>query len=144
MRVSTEPLHVGAELVVRKGNQILLGLRKNIYGAGTWGLPGGHPEHNERMVDAICREAKEEIGFALKPSDVRLACVTDGLIQKDGERHYIHITFEMHDPQTDPQLMEPDECDAWQYFDLASLPDNLFLPHVDIIENYKQQRLYDY
>jgi 8-oxo-dGTP diphosphatase len=70
MRVSTEPLHVGTEIVVRKDNEILLGMRKNIYGAGTWALPGGHPEHNERVIDALCREAKEELGFDIEPTNL--------------------------------------------------------------------------
>jgi 8-oxo-dGTP diphosphatase len=142
MRVSTEPLHVGTEIVVRKDNEILLGMRKNIYGAGTWALPGGHPEHNERVIDALCREAKEELGFDIEPTDLKLVAVTDGLIQKDGERHYLHITFELRGPVQEPKLMEPEECEEWRYFPIDQLPENLFPPHVDIIENYVHERLY--
>ena len=62
-----EPTLIGCEIIVRKGQSLLLGLRKNCYGAGTWGLPGGHLEFNERLVDAVCREAKEELGAIVKP-----------------------------------------------------------------------------
>lgn len=144
MRVSTEPTYIGCELFVRKGDTILLGLRKNVYGAGTWALPGGHLEHNERLVDATCREAKEELGFDLKPTDLRLATLVDGLIDRDGGRHYIHASFELRDPQQEPQLMEPDECEEWRYFPLEQLPDNLFTPHLEIIENYRSGQLYLY
>lgn len=144
MRVTTEPTYIGCELFVRKGDNVLLGLRKNVYGAGTWALPGGHLEHNERLVDAACREAKEELGFDLNPQDLMLATLVDGLVREGAgnKYHYIHASFELREPKQEPQLMEPEACEEWRYFPLSNLPENLFTPHVDIIENYRRGTLY--
>ena len=46
-----------------KNGKLLLGKRKNIYGAGTWGLPGGHLEFKEAMKTAASRELMEETGL---------------------------------------------------------------------------------
>jgi 8-oxo-dGTP diphosphatase len=61
---STEPIYIGCELIIRKGDQLLLGLRsKRRFGANTWALPGGHMEHGERLIETACREAREELGM---------------------------------------------------------------------------------
>ena len=38
---------VGIQVIIRKGNTILLGQRKKSYGFDTWGLPGGHLKFGE-------------------------------------------------------------------------------------------------
>ncbi|PID32251.1 DNA mismatch repair protein MutT [Candidatus Saccharibacteria bacterium] len=135
------PTLVGCELFVRKDRAILLGKRKNCYGAGTWALPGGHLEFNERLVDAVCREAKEELGAIVKPQQLRMVSVVDDL-QPQNNLHYVHISFELRDPQWEPRIMEPERCAEWRYFALDDLPSNFFEPHVGIIDNYLAQRLY--
>ncbi|HYH74839.1 MAG TPA: NUDIX domain-containing protein [Candidatus Saccharimonadales bacterium] len=131
---------IGCELFIRKGDMLLLGLRKNCFGAGTWALPGGHLEYNERMVETACREAKEELGADIAPSELRLA----SLVDNSADKHYIHATFELKDPQWEPQLMEPECCEEWRYFPLDQLPENFFAPHQPIIANYLSGTLYQY
>lgn len=50
---------IGINAFVIRDNKILLGKRKGKVGNGTWELPGGHLEHNERMQEAIARELLE-------------------------------------------------------------------------------------
>ena len=140
-KVSKEPIYIGCELIVRKGDSILLGLRKNIYGAGTWGLPGGHLEFGERLADTVCREAHEELGAVITPTELRLVSVVDDARPAD-KAHHVHVSFELREPNWEPQLMEPDECEEWRYFPLEGLPENFFPPHKGVVENYLQQRLY--
>lgn len=140
---TSTPTLVGCELFVRKGDSILLGKRKNCYGAGTWALPGGHLEFNEKLADTICREAKEELGADIQPSDVKLVSVVDDL-QPENNLHYVHISFELKDPTWEPQVMEPERCEEWRYFPLSELPENFFTPHKGIIQNYLGSRLYGY
>lgn len=140
---TSTPTLVGCELFIRKGDSILLGLRKNCYGAGTWALPGGHLEFNERLVDAICREAEEELGSVIKPKELKLVSVVDDL-QPQNNLHYIHVSFELKEPTWEPRIMEPDHCEEWRYFPLDELPEKFFPPHKGIIENYLQKRLYLY
>ena len=140
---TTQPILVGCELFIVKGNKILLGKRKNCYGAGTWALPGGHLEFNERLVDAVCREALEELGAHIQPSDLQLVTVVDDL-QTKNNLHYIHVSFELKEPAWEPVIMEPERCAAWQYFALDELPENFFVPHRNIVKNYLKKRLYAY
>ncbi|HEX3568174.1 MAG TPA: NUDIX domain-containing protein [Candidatus Saccharimonadales bacterium] len=141
---STEPIYIGCELIVRKDDQILLGLRKNHFGAGTWGLPGGHLEFSERLVDTACREAKEEIGLDIQPSDLHLISVVDGVPTSSGQQHHVHVTFELREPAQEPRNTEPEFCEELRYFPLDALPENILPTHQPIIENYVANRLYKY
>lgn len=134
---------VGCEVLIIEKDQLLLGKRKNCFGAGTWALPGGHLEYDERMVEAACREMQEELGASILPSDLKLISIVDTLPYEGSDKHYIHISFELQSPSFKPQLMEPERCEEWRYFALDDLPlDNFFKPHRAIIENYLQKRLY--
>jgi 8-oxo-dGTP diphosphatase len=139
---STEPILIGCELLVRKDGRLLLGLRgKACFGAGTWALPGGHLEFGERLVEAGCREVKEELGAEVSPHDLQLVSIVDDYQEKT-KKHYVHVSFEILEPSWQPRIMEPDECDEWRYFDLDDLPANFFPPHTGIIKNYLQKTLY--
>ncbi len=48
-------------LLLRKGNQILLAMKKRGFGAGKFNGVGGKLEENETLEDAMLRETKEEI-----------------------------------------------------------------------------------
>lgn len=143
-KISTEPIYIGCEVLVRKGNALLLGLRgKNIYGGGTWGLPGGHLEYSERAIETACREIAEEVGGTAEPKDLRLASIVDTPPNQEiGAQHHVHITFELREPKWEPRVTEPDECDEWRYFPLDDLPSNILPSHRPIIENYLSGRLY--
>lgn len=138
---SAEPIFVGCELLIRKDDSLLLGLRgKACYGAGTWALPGGHLEFGERLVDAACREALEELGATVSPEELRLISLVDGI--QANKSHHVHISFELTNPTWDPRVMEPESCDEWRYFPLSDLPQNFFAPHENIIKNYLSKNLY--
>ncbi len=140
---TTLPILIGCELIIRKGDRLLFGLRKNHYGAGTWGLPGGHLEFNERLFDTACREAREELGAIIKPEELRLVSIVDDLSPQNNT-HYIHVSFELSEPEWKPQNAEPQYCEMLQYFPIDNLPERIFPPHQPIVQNYLQQRLYSF
>ena len=80
--------HVGINIFVVKNKRLLLGERKNIYGAGAWGLPGGHLETDEAMEKAAARELEEETGLQAKTFNF-INLVND----KSGGEHYLQIGF---------------------------------------------------
>ncbi len=143
-KVSAEPIYIGCELFVRKGNALLLSLRgKSLYGGGTWCLPGGHMEHGERAVETACREAREELGAEISPTELRLASIADTFEHGKDTEHHVHFTFELRNPSWEPQNTEPDDCDELRYFPIDNLPANIFPPHEKILENYLANRLYE-
>lgn len=57
--------------------RVLLGRRANVsYGAGMWGLPGGHVERGEGLAGAAAREAGEEVGVRVDPDDLHFLGVS--------------------------------------------------------------------
>lgn len=141
-KISKEPILIGVEVLIRNGNQLLLGKRgPKAFGAGTWALPGGHLEFGERLDEAITREIAEEIGLKIDPKALKQVSIIDD-INKDILRHYIHVSYELQVPDFTPKLLEPDQCDEWRYFSMEELPlDNFFPPHAELIQNYLAKHL---
>lgn len=136
----TNTIKIGCEAFIRKDSSILLGLRKNCFGEGTWGLPGGHLEFQEKIIEAVHRELIEEIGVDFPINDIFLTTIVDD-IDKNSDRHYIHCSFEVKYDGQEIKLMEPDKCSEWKFFDLQTLPE-IFPPHIPILKNYLSKKLY--
>jgi 8-oxo-dGTP diphosphatase len=130
-------IRIGCEIFVLNNDNILLGKRKNCYGAGEWGLPGGHLEYNEKLVDAATRELKEELG--IEATDLRICCIVDDV---EGNKHYIHVAFVLTRYNGNIELLEPDKCEEWRFFDQKKLPPNVFSAHKKIIEAFLLQKMY--
>ena len=121
--MSDRPLFpVGINVLVVRDNKLLLGKRKNSYGAGTWALPGGHLEQDEKMTEAAARELMEETGLTAVSFD--FVNLFDD--KRDDSVHYLQIGFVANDVKGDPSVKEPDVCEEWQWFDTTDLPENIF------------------
>ncbi len=124
---------VGVNIFVIRDNKVLLGKRKNAFGEGSWGLPGGHLEIMEKIKVAAARELQEETGLIAK------RFVFNNLVnqtQRPDNKHYLQIGMVAEGVEGEPQLMEPDKCYEWQWFDLKDLPDPVFIGHIKQIELY--------
>jgi len=131
-----EKFYVGVNVFVLRNNKLLLGKRKNVYGAGSWGLPGGHLEDREDMKQAAQRELKEETG--LEAADFEFMNLVNDTRQ---DEHYLQVGFLAKDVIADePKLMEPDKCEEWQWFDLDDLPEKVFAGHVEQIKAFKEKK----
>src|SRR5450631_2363193 len=63
-------------LVLLDGDKVLFGLRRNTgFEDGAYHLPSGHLEAGESVVQAIIREAKEEVGVTIAPENVEFSHV---------------------------------------------------------------------
>ena len=115
---------IGVNGFLVRNNQLLLGQRKNCFGAGDWGLPGGHLEFGESLEQAVTRELLEETGLSINE------WTFSNLVNYPNEKdHYLQIGFIAKDFIGEPQIMEPEKCFAWRWFDLDALPENIFAPH---------------
>ena len=123
---------VGCEAYIVRDNQFLLGLRgPATYGPNTWALPGGRVEPMERVEDCMIREIKEELGIA----------VTDDP-QHHHNQHHLHLTFAVHIGNQAPQLLEPESCLEWRWFNKNSLPEPIFPPHTKIFSTIASGSIY--
>ena len=69
--MSDTDFHLVAWLILRRPDgRVLLGRRgaDKSYGAGLWGLPGGHVEDTETLAQAAARETLEEVGVTVDPA----------------------------------------------------------------------------
>jgi 8-oxo-dGTP diphosphatase len=135
--MSAKNIKVGCEIFLIKDDAILLGKRKNCYGEGTWGLPGGHLEQGESIRECVRRELKEELD--IEGLEFKLISVADCINERG---HYVHISFLLEKFTGEIRNMEPDLCYEWNFFPLSSLPEDLFDPHRNILKNYFENVLY--
>lgn len=126
---------VGVNIFIVRDGKLLLGKRKNAYGAGTWGLPGGHLEFGESVKKAAARELEEETG--LRADNFAFVNVINDL---HNDQHYLQIGFLAEGVEnTEPILKEPDRTEEWKWFDLDNLPKEIFSSHVKQIQAFREK-----
>lgn len=121
---------VGVGVVVVQHGKILLGKRKGSHGPGTWCTPGGHLEFGETVEECANRELIEETG--LRACSLKLGPWSNNFIEET--KHYVNLYVLVSQFEGEPQLLEPDKCEGWQWFDLDYLPAPLFPTVVSVIE----------
>jgi 8-oxo-dGTP diphosphatase len=116
-------INLAVYLIFRQGKNILLLKRVNTgYADGKYSLVAGHVDAGESFVSAAIREAQEEAGIVVEPSDLRLALTLhrqreDGLV-------YINCFFEVGDYSGEIKNNEPGKCDDLSWFDQDNLPES--------------------
>lgn len=114
-----------------QGDEVLLQLRQNTgYMDGHWAMgAAGHVEAEESVLEAACREAREELGVVIAPEDlVPLAGMhrTGGNQRPIDER--VDFFFECRRWKGEPRPVEPGKAADLRWFPLDSLPDPV-VPH---------------
>ncbi|MEU2769339.1 MULTISPECIES: phosphotransferase [Streptomyces] len=121
----TEPLDV--HLIALRdgpaGPEVLLSRRAgDVYAAGCWHLVSGHLDGPwEDVVTALVRETREEAGIVVDPADVRAAVTVHHRSPAGGAR--IGVFFEVRRWDGTPVVMEPQVCDAMEWFALDKRPE---------------------
>jgi 8-oxo-dGTP pyrophosphatase MutT (NUDIX family) len=88
-------------------NEVLLALRKNTgYNDGEYELPGGHVDANEDLINAMIREAKEELDIELKREDLKIVHI---LHHYKGNRVKFIISADKYEGEL--RIGEPDKCE---------------------------------
>src|SRR5437868_3941505 len=100
-------------LILKKGDQTLLSLRKNTgYCDDFYGLVSGHVENDESATAAMIREAYEEAGIVLSPSDLKVVHIG----HRKTDRFCIDVFFECTSYQGTLENKEPEKCATLQFF----------------------------
>jgi 8-oxo-dGTP diphosphatase len=121
----------GVGICVIKDGKVLLGMRKNAHGDGSWSFPGGHLEFNELVEDCAKREVLEETGLSIK--NLRLGPYTNDIFEKEN-KHYVTLLVVADYDSGDLKLAEPERCQKWEWFDWEKLPSPLFLPLQNLLK----------
>lgn len=109
-------------LILCRSGSVLFGLRRNTgFEDGAWHLPSGHLEADESVVDALIREADEEIGVMIAPEDVRFSHV----MHNSSSNGRVAFFFTVTTWQGEPVNREPEKCGALEWFALDGLPDRM-------------------
>ncbi len=111
-------------LIMKRGSTVLLLRRKNTgYYDGWYELPAGHVDAGELPIDAVVREAHEELGITVYKHDVTLAHVmyrTKHDVTGDRADYF----FMVHQWQGVPRINEPEKCNDLRYCSPLTLPEN--------------------
>jgi 8-oxo-dGTP diphosphatase len=144
MKTSSKPkktlspiIHVGVQCFVVSDSHILLGHRASGFGAGTWGLPGGHLEQGETIAEAAARELEEETGLVARK--MKVAAIGDPIKENN---YHLQIGMLVEVWEGELSITDPGEIDELCFFPLNDLPSELLISSAYIIEKYISQRLY--
>ena len=104
--------------LIRRNDQILVGLREYKQGNPVWTYPGGRGQAGEIMVETLKREVREEIGI----SELKIVRVVG---QKKGVKSGDRVYFIECQIEGEPRLMEPEKFKEWKWCKINDLPQNL-------------------
>ena len=104
---------VALALIDDRGFVLMQRRRESSMHGGLWEFPGGKVEPGETMKDALVREIAEEIGIAIKASDLRRAGQADASHLAAGETTAVEIAlFSCCHWRGEPQCLDGEEI-AW-------------------------------
>lgn len=129
-------------MLTRRNNrktEVLLALRKNTgYNDGKYELPGGHVEEGEDLIDAMIREAKEELNINLKRENLSIVHI---LHHYKADRIIFRILAKEYAGNI--QIGEPDKCEKLEWFDINELPNNIDIKSKNDLKEISQGIFYD-
>lgn len=131
---------VTVHLLFVRGDEILIARRRNTgYRDGEYSVPAGHLDGGETVLAAGIREAREEVGLELSPSDLEFVGVMHRLEDDERVDFFLHVRKWNGEPFNN----EPEKCDDLRWVKIDSLPENM-VPYVRrAIANYSNGRRFD-
>jgi 8-oxo-dGTP diphosphatase len=113
-------LLIDLHLVLRQGDRILFGLRRNTgFSDGMYHLPAGRLEAHETVAGGAIREGKEELGIDIHPDDLHLI---HAMHHRSGR---LALFFEARKWSGDLCNAEPDKCEALDWMASDRFPENV-------------------
>ena len=128
---------VGVQCFVLSDSRLLLGLRTGGFGTGTWGLPGGHLEQGETILEAASRELAEETGIIAQ--SMRIVVIGDPIAENN---FHLQIGVRIEKWAGDPRIVAPNELGELRFFPMDDLPAPLLISSAYIIDKFVRGNLY--
>lgn len=125
-------------LLIREGKIFLVRRFNTGYEDGKYCFPAGHKEKGETPIQAVIREAKEEVGIDVEAKRLTLVHVMYRNCEKDERPAFF---FHASEWIGEPKNMEPDKADDAKWFHLSELPE--MMPYMRaMIDRYKTGKVY--
>lgn len=116
-------------VLLERDGKILLGKRRNAFGAGCWSMPAGHIEHGESVMQCAARELKEETGLDASAFEfVAARLIPPYELNGETAGDYAAFLVRAKGWTGEPSDVEPEKNEGWQWFGPAALPEPLFPP----------------
>jgi len=114
--------YTAAHVILRKDDKIAFLLRQNTkWGDGYYGLISGKVDHGETYLETAVREAKEEAGVSVKPSNMKHVLTA----HRKSDTLWVDVCFEATKWQGKPHNAEPHKHAELVWLDPDNLPDNV-------------------
>jgi 8-oxo-dGTP diphosphatase len=128
---------VDVHILLMRDDRVLLTQRRDADSEfnGCWHLPSGKLDAGESVLAAAVREADEEIGVVIDPSDLRHVHTIH--LNGSGREPRLGIFFATRRWIGEPLNREPDKCSAIGWFPLSDLPDHLIAYSASGIHAYR-------
>lgn len=112
-------------MLVDDSGSVLLSQRRdrNPMFDGLWHLPSGKLDTGESVLNAAVREAEEEVGVMIDPTELRHVHTIH--VNGSGPEPRLGLFFATHRWIGEPTNREPDKCSAVTWFPLDQLPDRI-------------------
>lgn len=102
-----------------KDDNVLLAMKKRGFGVGKWNGVGGKVKEGETVEKATVREAKEEIGVEIMPSDLeKIAEIYFNFPDKEGWDNFVHcyVARKWKGEPSESEEMKP------EWFKISEIP----------------------
>lgn len=129
---------VGLGVMIWKDGKVLLGKRKGKHAPGVYAFPGGHLEYMESFEDCVRREVAEETGMEVE--NIKFLLVGNAKLY--APKHYVQVNFTADWKSGEPQNLEPDKCEGWDWYDVDNLPSPTMMNSFVCFESYKTGKNY--
>lgn len=125
-------------LILERNSELLLSLRKDTgYYDGYYSLVAGHVEEEESTTSALIREAKEEIGASILPSNLKVVHI----MHRKTDRNNVDIFFACHLWKFEVSNKELEKCAGLEFYPLRALPLKI-IPYIASALDAYTHRLY--
>ena len=126
--------------LVKDKDEILLLRRFNTgYEDGNYSVIAGHIDGNEEVTTAAIREAKEEAGIEIQPSDIEVV----GVMHRKGTDERVDFFLAASMWSGSIVNTEPDKCDDLSWHSVHDLPVNMVAYVRRALENYRKGKFFD-
>ncbi|MEC0227159.1 NUDIX hydrolase [Paenibacillus alba] len=123
----TPILYGSVHVLFYRDEEVLLLKRQNTgFQDGMWSVVAGRMDGNEEVVSAAIREAREEAGVVIQPTEIEVIGV---MHRKNTSSEWVDFFLIAHRWQGEIRNEEPDKCEQLKWFPVNELPSEM-IPYI--------------